>query len=104
MMNTENTMTPTIGTTSAQNSRHFSARGTFGTSYCGAADGSTFVQPQISTPYITASTSPGMTPAMSRSLTSVWPRVASSTVNADGGMITASPPTPMIGPIDRYLL
>ena len=70
----------------------------------GAAVGSTTVQPQIRTPYMTASTSPGITPAISRSPTSVWPSVASSTVSAEGGMITASPPTPMIGPIDRYLL
>ena len=104
MMTTENTITPTIGITSTQNSRHFSARGVGGTSYCGAAEGSTLVQAQIRMPYITASTKPGMMPAISRSPTSVWPRVASSTVSAEGGMMTASPPTPMIGPIERYLL
>src|ERR1044072_9330888 len=55
-------------------------------------------------PYISASTKPGITPAISRSPTSVRPSGASSTVSADGGMMTARPPTPMIGPIDRYLL
>src|SRR5262245_6589923 len=104
MTRTENTMITIIGTTSTKNRRSFSRRLTCGAACIGAALGSITVQPQISTPYIAASSSPGTTPAMSSAPTSVWPSVASSTVSADGGMITASPPTPMIGPSDRYLL
>src|SRR6185295_7692750 len=101
---TENTMMTIIGTTSTTKSRSFSRRLTPSCLYIGAAAGSITVQRQISTPYIAASTNPGTTPATSRSPTSVRPSVASSTVRADGGMLTASPPTPMIGPSERYLL
>src|SRR5688572_13261878 len=104
MMSTENTMMVTMGMTSNTKSRSFSRKGTRSTAYGGAADGSITVQAQMSTPYMSASTRPGITPAMRRSATSVRPRVARSTVSADGGMMTARPPTPMMGPIDRYLL
>src|SRR6185436_15990395 len=104
MISTENTMIATIGITSTKISRIFSRRDTFGAVSAGAALGSITVQAQISTPYIVARMNPGITPAISSAPTSVVPSVASSTVSAEGGMITASPPTPMIGPIDRYLL
>src|ERR687895_2598122 len=104
MMSTENTMMPTIGITSKTKSLSFSRRGMRTTAYGGAAEGSTMVQTQMSTPYMRARSSPGITPAMRRSATSVRPSVARSTVSAEGGMMTASPPTPMIGPIERYLL
>ena len=104
MISTENTITPTIGMTSTKKMRIFSRVGTSSASYGGAAPGSKTVQPQISTPYIDARTKPGTMPAISRSPTSVRPSVASSTVSAEGGMMTARPPMPMIGPIERYLL
>src|SRR5919109_425012 len=104
MTSTENTMITIIGTTSTKNRRTFSRRLTCGAACIGAEDGSITVQPQISTPYMAARSRPGMTPAMSSAPTSVVPSVARSTVSAEGGMITASPPTPMIGPSERYLL
>ena len=104
MISTENTMIATIGITSTKISRIFSRRGTCGAAYAAPRSGRSPSSAQISTPYISASSSPGITPAISSAPTSVWPSVASSTVSAEGGMITARPPTPMIGPIDRYLL
>src|ERR1041384_880388 len=104
MISTEKTMITTVGATWTKKSRHFSRAPTPSAWYMGAASGAITVHSQISTPYIAASTKPGMTPATSRSPTSVRPSVASSTVSAEGGMITASPPTPMIGPSERYLL
>src|SRR5258705_6499854 len=104
MITTEKTMIATIGITSTKTRRTFSRRDTVSGTYGGAASGSIFTQAQISTPYIVARMKPGTMPAMSSAPTSVWPSVASSTVSAEGGMITASPPTPMIGPSDRYLL
>ncbi len=104
MISTEKTMIATIGITSTKIRRTFSRVGTASGTYSGADFGSIVTQAQISTPYIVARMNPGTIPAMSSAPTSVWPSVASSTVSADGGMFTARPPTPMIGPSDRYLL
>src|SRR5919201_4171969 len=104
MISTEKTMISTIGTTATKKSRHFSRPLTPSAWYIGAASGATIVHTQMRTPYMAASTKPGITPATSRSPTSVRPSVARSTVSAEGGMMTASPPTPMIGPSERYLL
>ena len=46
-----------------------------------------------------ASTSPGSSPAISKAPTSIRASDPSSTASDDGGMIMASPPVAMIGPM-----